>query len=77
MEIQKRIIQCAEELMLRYGVKNITMDEIARKMGISKKTIYQFFSDKNELVCSVVKKHLEEKDQILQQIAGESADPVD
>lgn len=43
----------ARELFQQYGVKSITMDEIASQLGVSKKTIYQFFSDKDELVLVV------------------------
>lgn len=42
---------------MRYGIKSITMDDIAKHMSISKKTIYQSFKDKNELVCLVTKEH--------------------
>jgi len=54
MEMKERIQRKAEDLFRRYGVKSITMDEIAAQLGVSKKTLYQFFSDKNELVESVV-----------------------
>lgn len=53
MEMKERILTRATELFLQYGVKSITMDEIATQLGISKKTIYQFFSDKDELVLIV------------------------
>ena len=39
---------------MRYGIKSITMDEIATSLGISKKTIYQFFTDKDDLVFAVI-----------------------
>lgn len=54
MEIKDRIKQKADELYRRYGIKSVTMDEIASQLGVSKKTIYQCFSDKNELVDEVV-----------------------
>jgi AcrR family transcriptional regulator len=54
MDIKSRIGKKADELFRRYGVKSITMDEISEQLGISKKTIYQSFSDKNELVDKVV-----------------------
>jgi AcrR family transcriptional regulator len=54
MELKDRIKYKADELYRRYGVKSVTMDEIATQMGISKKTIYHCFSDKNELVDAVV-----------------------
>lgn len=54
MELKDRIKQKADELYRRYGVKSVTMDEIATQLGVSKKTIYQCFSDKNELVDAVI-----------------------
>ena len=54
MEIQERIAQKAHDLFLRYGIRSISMDEIASQLGISKKTIYQFYADKDALVDSVV-----------------------
>jgi AcrR family transcriptional regulator len=60
-----RIIQGGEELFLQAGIKSVTMDDIAKHLGMSKKTIYQFFKDKNELVIALVKKKLQEdEDQI-------------
>lgn len=54
MDIKARIQQKAKDLFHRYGIKSITMDEIASQLGASKKTIYQYFSDKDELVDAVV-----------------------
>ncbi|MEO7210533.1 MAG: TetR/AcrR family transcriptional regulator [Chitinophagaceae bacterium] len=49
-----RIEQKARELFMRYGFKAITMDEIASHLGTSKKTIYQYYSDKKELVNVII-----------------------
>lgn len=54
MEMNDRIKQKADELFRRYGVKSVTMDEIASQLGVSKKTIYQSFADKNQLVDEVI-----------------------
>jgi TetR/AcrR family transcriptional regulator, cholesterol catabolism regulator len=59
MELKERIKQKADELYRRYGIKSVTMDEIATQMGVSKKTIYQCFSDKNQLVDEVISGLLE------------------
>ena len=48
--MKEKILQVADELFIKYGVKSVTMDDIARALSISKKTIYQFFKDKNEIV---------------------------
>ncbi|MGN6639209.1 MAG: TetR/AcrR family transcriptional regulator [Mucilaginibacter sp.] len=56
----ERIILGGEELFLKAGIKSVTMDDIAKHLGMSKKTIYQFFKDKNELVIALVKKKLQD-----------------
>lgn len=50
METKERILVKAKELFMRYGIRSVTMDEVAGQCGISKKTIYQFFDDKDSLV---------------------------
>ena len=45
---------------MRYGIKSITMDEVARHCNMSKKTIYQHFSDKDSLVKAIMEKHMAE-----------------
>jgi AcrR family transcriptional regulator len=52
--MQDRIVNKARELMFQTGVKHVTMDDLATQLGISKKTIYQYFKDKDALVSSVV-----------------------
>jgi len=59
MEVREKILEKASELYLRYGIRAVTMDDIAKELGISKKTIYQYFKDKSELVNQIAKIHLE------------------
>jgi AcrR family transcriptional regulator len=47
------ILETSNELFLNLGFKSVTMDEIAKKMGVSKKTIYKYFENKTELVAAV------------------------
>ena len=44
---------------MRYGIRSITMDEIARRLGISKKTLYQYVENKADLINKVVQQHLQ------------------
>lgn len=53
LETKRKIIEIAGEQFRRYGLRSVTMDDIARQAGISKKTIYQEFIDKNQLVLEV------------------------
>ncbi|MFT4526451.1 MAG: AcrR family transcriptional regulator [Bacteroidia bacterium] len=46
----QQIIAQVSPLLMRYGVKSLTMDDIAKHLGISKKTLYQIVSDKADLV---------------------------
>ena len=54
MEPLTKILSAAVELFRQYGFKTITMDDIARRAGISKKTLYHHFSNKNEVVTESV-----------------------
>jgi len=59
--MENRILFKARDLMLLNGVKHVTMDDIANQLGMSKKTIYQFYKDKDALVMAVVNFELEEQ----------------
>lgn len=48
--MKEKILQKATDMFLNYGFKSVTMDDIANKMGISKKTIYTHYANKTALV---------------------------
>lgn len=52
MEIRERIIEEAKKEFIQNGVRSVTMDDIAQNLSISKRTIYENFRDKNELLKS-------------------------
>ena len=54
MEQKERIQTKADELFMRYGIRSVSMDDIAAQLGMSKKTLYQYFDDKDKLVDVVV-----------------------
>ncbi len=60
MEPKERIAAKAEELFMQYGIRSVSMDDIANNLGMSKKTLYQYFADKDELVEAVVETHINE-----------------
>lgn len=76
METKDRILLGAEELFFKYGIKSVTMDDIAKHLAISKKTIYQFFSDKNELVETLMTVQLKEDECEFKQIQEESENVI-
>lgn len=58
MEQKERILLKASELFMQYGIRSVSMDVIVNNLGISKKTLYQYFADKDELVDAVVDGHI-------------------
>ena len=58
-EVRKKIIAGAENLFTKYGVRSISMDDIARHLAVSKKTLYQHFEDKEDIVMSAVQSYIE------------------
>lgn len=58
--MKSRILFKGTQLFFRYGIKSVTMDSIASELGISKKTIYQHFPDKDSMVLQVVECFIEE-----------------
>jgi AcrR family transcriptional regulator len=78
MEVKERILKAAEELFMQYGFRSISMDDIARHISVSKKTIYQFFEDKDEIVSLTVRKHFDQEKQVCEhQIFGHSENAVE
>lgn len=54
IDTKQRIKKTAHDLVMQYGIRSVSMDDIATALGMSKKTIYQFYADKDELVFEVV-----------------------
>lgn len=54
LDTKQRIKQAATELVMQYGIRSVSMDDIATNLSISKKTIYLYFKDKDELVDEIV-----------------------
>jgi AcrR family transcriptional regulator len=78
MEVKERILKAAEELFMQYGFRSISMDDIARHISVSKKTLYQFFEDKDEIVSITVSRHFDKEKEVCQhQIALHAENAVD
>lgn len=60
-EQQEKWLKRVDELFLRFGIKSITMDDVARELGISKKTLYQFVESKDDLVQKLLSRHIEQE----------------
>lgn len=60
IEPKSRIQDAAHKLLMKYGIRTVSMDDIAASLGMSKKTLYHYYQDKDELVKAVVDAMLDE-----------------
>ncbi len=75
-DLEKRIIETAEVLYFEKGIKAVSMDDVCQRIGISKKTIYQIFKDKESLVKEVVFNHFEQIESSIKRIEIEEPHPI-
>jgi len=76
MSIQERILDGAATLFKTYGIKSVTMDQLASHLGISKRTIYENFTDKDELLTGVLTMMTEKQKILTQRIIDESENAI-
>ncbi len=77
MEIKERIIAAADALFKKYGTRSVTMDDIARELSISKKTIYLYYKDKDEIVTLGTQAHIEQEEKEFVSISESSHSAID
>ncbi len=64
-------------MFLKLGVRSVSMDDLSRELGMSKKTLYQHVKDKRSLLHLVVTKHIEEEMQVMTDIKKTATDALD
>lgn len=74
---KQSLLTSAKELFYKYGIKSVSMDDIARLLGISKKTIYNFVENKKDLVESVILAYIEEEKEVIDKISSDSENAID
>ena len=77
MDQKEQILQGAEELFFRYGVKSVTMDDISRQIGISKKTLYLFVDNKADLIEKIFHRSCEVEITMMAELRKSSKDAID
>jgi TetR/AcrR family transcriptional regulator, cholesterol catabolism regulator len=77
MSIAERIIKESMDLFTRQGVRAVTMDDIARYMGVSKRTIYENFKDKDQLIKSCILWHKDQQNHMKQKIFSTSSNVLE
>ncbi|HXT00557.1 MAG TPA: TetR/AcrR family transcriptional regulator [Elusimicrobiota bacterium] len=73
-EIRNRIVAAAQARFMAHGFSTVTMDDIARELGMSKKTLYEFFPGKKELLRATTRCNSDSCERELNAIAAEKLD---
>ena len=77
VELKERIILAAVELFTTNGIKSITMDEIAASLGISKRTLYEVFPDKETLLEECILKSQKDGDIFVKRVIETSGNVLE
>ncbi|WP_091896459.1 TetR/AcrR family transcriptional regulator [Polaribacter sp. KT25b] len=75
--MKEKILEKSNELFLNLGFKSVTMDEIANALGVSKKTIYKYFSNKTALIAAVTDNMFETICCSIDTVCEEKMNPID
>ncbi|MBF9221569.1 TetR/AcrR family transcriptional regulator [Hymenobacter ruricola] len=77
MEIKDRILNHAQALFMRNGIKSVSMDDIAADMAMSKKTLYKWFENKDQIVLATMNRHLNQVQGECAAVAGPAANAIE
>lgn len=77
MEIKDRIIEGAATSFMAYGIRSVTMDSLASQMGISKRTIYEIFNDKDTLLIEVLARMARQQKDLVKKVLDESENSIE
>ncbi|MEQ8336174.1 MAG: TetR/AcrR family transcriptional regulator [Cyclobacteriaceae bacterium] len=75
--MKQKIIEGAEALFMRYGVRSVSMDDVAREVSVSKKTIYQHFNHKDDLVTETARNYLTGEMKEISEVTENAADALE
>ena len=70
----EQILNAAKKLFTNYGFKKVSMDEIANEAGVTKKTVYTYFSSKEELLKYCIKEELQNMRKIIENVESKKLD---
>lgn len=76
-ELRERIILTAMEAFSANGIRCITMDDVAASLGISKRTLYEVFADKESLLEACVLKKQAEGDSYVEEVYAQSGNVLE
>lgn len=76
-ERKEYMVEQATQLFIQFGLRGVTMEDLAREIGVSKKTLYVHFTDKNSLVEAVVESFLNQHKAAAETLFSAHPNPID
>jgi AcrR family transcriptional regulator len=77
MEVREHIIATAARMFTQLGYKRVTMDDISRELSMSKKTLYQYFTDKKDIVSAATRFYLEKEEREFESYGVDAENVID
>ena len=77
MSTKQKIIEESSELFMRYGIRSVSMNDVASKLGMSKKTIYQYFENKDDLVQHITVDFIQKDLAVFNEIRDKSSNSIE
>lgn len=77
MTIKDKLFAAAFDLYMKYGVKSVSMDDICRHLGVSKKTLYTIIDSKGDLIQKTIDLHIKKDEEDIAQITQNSDTAID
>lgn len=76
-DVKEKVIRTTAQLITQYGIRHVRVDEIAQNLGISKRTLYELFHDKTELVnCCLENIKCQLRNRITSYLQKENRNPL-
>lgn len=77
LQLRQLVINSADNAFREKGIKKVTMDDVSKNLKMSKRTLYQFFKDKEELVFACVKANLDHQRKFIEHVAKRSTNVME
>ena len=71
------LLHQAMEIFLRLGIRSVNMADLASEIGVSKKTLYVFFRDKNDLILRCMNAHCDRMEQVISEAENQQGNAID
>ena len=76
-ERSEQLLQQAMDVFLRLGIRSVNMADLAREIGVSKKTLYVYFKDKNDLIQRCMNSHCDQMEQVISEAENRQGNAID